>query len=183
MAQAFSHDGIRSLWSQGEESKKLHFISQDKPSLVGQLNARDLSITSGSDLRYWKWSHLKDALCGDINEVAELLEIRCLQIDGKYEATKLKEGLFYEVHYVVMLKDNHTVTTPVKLVLTLPNGTKHESTKNLMEEPRNQMIGLKLGHFLAKHMSGDIKFSIMENGSAQKRGLVIIGALIVPNLV
>ncbi|WOG85458.1 hypothetical protein DCAR_0104647 [Daucus carota subsp. sativus] len=183
MAQAFSHDGIRSLWSQCEESKKLHFISQDKPSLVGQLNARDLSITSGSDLCHWKWSHVKDGISGDMNEVAELLEIRCLQIDGRYEANKLKQGLLYEVQYVVMLKDNHTITTPLKLVLTLPDGTKHESTKNLMEEPRNHMIGLKLGHFLTQNLGGDVKFSLVENSSAQKRGLVVIGALIVPNIV
>lgn len=82
-----------------------------------------------------------------------------------------------------MLKDNHSLATPVKLVLTLPNGTKYESTKNLMEEPRNHLIGLKVGHFLVKNLSGDIKFFLTVNGSAQKRGLVIIGALIVPNLV
>ena len=118
-----------------------------------------------------------------MNEVAELLEIRCLQIDGRYEANKLKQGLLYEVQYVVMLKDNHTITTPLKLVLTLPDGTKHESTKNLMEEPRNHMIGLKLGHFLTQNLGGDVKFSLVENSSAQKRGLVVIGALIVPNIV
>ncbi|KAL8107551.1 hypothetical protein AgCh_024101 [Apium graveolens] len=44
-----------------------------KQSLVGPLiNARDLTITSGSELCYWKWSHLKEAICGDVNEVAEL---------------------------------------------------------------------------------------------------------------
>ncbi|KAF1002597.1 hypothetical protein AG4045_015601 [Apium graveolens] len=82
-----------------------------------------------------------------------------------------------------MLKDDHTFTTPGKLVLTLPNGTKHERTENPMEEPKNHLIGLKVGHFLVKHLREDIRFSLTENGSSQRRGLVIISALLVPNLV
>lgn len=148
------------------------------------LNARDLSIVWGSDHRYWKWTHnMKEDICYDNVEVAELLNVCSLQIDGKYEAQKLKEGLMYEVQFVVMLKDNLNISSPVNLTLALPDGTKQESKQYLMEEPRNRMIGITAGQFQAPNMCGDINFSLMEtSGSIGKKGLVVIGALIVPKL-
>lgn len=126
---------------------------------------------------------MKEDICYDNVEVAELLNVCSLQIDGKYEAQKLKEGLMYEVQFVVMLKDNLNISSPVNLTLALPDGTKQESKQYLMEEPRNRMIGITAGQFQAPNMCGDINFSLMEtSGSIGKKGLVVIGALIVPKL-
>lgn len=84
---------------------------------------------------------------------------------------------------MVIINDNRNITSPVNLTLTFPDGTKHERKLNLMEEPINRMIGITVGQFQAPKMCGDIKFSLTETSdSIWKKGLVVIGALIVPKL-
>lgn len=96
---------------------------------------------------------------------------------------KLREGLMYEVQFVVMLKDNFNIWSQVNLRLKLPDGTKYESKHNLMDEPRNRMIGISVGQFQALKMCGDVEFSLFETSdSIWKKGLVVIGALLIPKL-
>ncbi|MDR5387526.1 PP2 domain-containing protein, partial [Salmonella enterica subsp. enterica serovar Typhimurium] len=161
MAQAVRHHDIHSLWSHGGESKQLHSPSQNKMSIVGQMSARDLSIVWGSDTRYWKWS--TEEIGGQCVEVAELIDVCWLQIDGSYAVQKLTEGMHYEVKFVVKLKDNLNITNPVDLTLTLPDGTKQQHKEKLMEMPRDQILGITAGVFQASKMCGcgDIKFSMM----------------------
>lgn len=121
--------------------------------------------------------------CKDL-EVAELIEVCWLQVDGKYETKKLIGGTRYAVDFVVELKDNLVMNGPVTLKLTRPDGSVQEHKEDLNKKPTNQWIGLRVGEFnngLKCGCDQNVKFSLNGNdGTTWKKGLVVVGAVIYP---
>lgn len=116
-------------------------------------------------------------------EVAELIEVCWLEVNGKYAMKKLTGGMNYQVKFVVKLLDNFNIDTPVSFSLTTPEGCKQEHTENMMEMPRNQIICITAGEFQTPQSNcgcGEVKFTMMNTDSLRKRGMVVIGAVVVP---
>lgn len=117
----------------------------------------------------------------EIAEIAGINDLYWLQVDGKYEIQKLKEGLKYKVQFKIMLRDDLKFDVPVDLALVLPDGTKQENQENLMRKPRNQWIWLKVGEYKAQNVYGDIYFSLKATDVyTAKKGLVIGGVRFLP---
>ncbi|MDR5387532.1 hypothetical protein RHP06_25615, partial [Salmonella enterica subsp. enterica serovar Typhimurium] len=111
------------------------------------LTAKELSIVWGSDARYWKWISMIEPISCKPLDVAELIEVCWLEIDGKYAADKLVGGKKYRVDFVVELKDNLVMNGPVTLKLTRPDGSSEEHKEDLEKKPKNEWIRLKVGEF------------------------------------
>ena len=115
--------------------------------------------------------------------MAELLNVCWLEVNGKFDATKLPPGTLYEVAFVIMLKDPaYGWEVPVNVKLVLPDGTKQESKVNLMEKVRGQWIKIPVGEFRTPlKKQGEIEFSMWEVvGGIWKKGLVVKGVTIQP---
>ncbi|KAK9920846.1 hypothetical protein M0R45_029387 [Rubus argutus] len=143
---------------------------------------RDLNITWGEDNRYWQWPSLEETSNVFI-EAAELLDVCWLNVEGKFDTTKLTPGILYEVVFVVMLKaTGYGWEIPVIVRLTLPDGNKHERKVNFLEKAIGQWIEIPVGEFrvLAGKL-GDIEYVMHQSeGGKWKSGLLIKGVTIRP---
>ncbi|WOG85473.1 hypothetical protein DCAR_0104662 [Daucus carota subsp. sativus] len=153
-------------------------------SFAAVICAKELSIVWGSDCRYWKWVSKKYPISPQPLEVAELITVCWLQIDGKYSATNLIKGVKYGVYLAVELSDNLCMNGPVTLKLTRPNGTTEEHKEDLTTKPKNTLVGLKVGEFCNTAPCGCeniVKFSMNGcDGTTWKTGLTVVGAVIAP---
>ncbi|WOG85477.1 hypothetical protein DCAR_0104666 [Daucus carota subsp. sativus] len=117
-------------------------------------------------------------------EVAQLIKVCWLEIDGKYSAINLIKGVNYGVYFVVELSDNLCMNGPVTLKLTCPNGTTEEHKEYLETMPKNTLVGLRVGEFCNTAACGcenTVKFSMNGcDGTTWKTGLTVIGAVIAP---
>ncbi|XP_017216091.1 protein PHLOEM PROTEIN 2-LIKE A1-like isoform X3 [Daucus carota subsp. sativus] len=176
MAQ-LQRDDIVSLWTQGVQAVK------DKSSCAAVITAKELSIVWGSDSRYWKWVSKTYPISCEALEVAKLITVCWLQIDGEYDTSNLKKGVKYGVYFVVELSDNLCMNGPVTLKLTRPNRTTEEHKEDLETKPKNTLVGLKVGEFInsACGCENTVKFSMNGcDGTTWKTGLTVIGAVIAP---
>ncbi|GMN54586.1 hypothetical protein TIFTF001_023712 [Ficus carica] len=143
--------------------------------------ARDLSITWGNDSRYWRWSHAEET-SGHTNEVAELIIVWWLEVQGKFDTTNLPHEKLYEVSFVVKLENHATGwNITVKISLSLPNGNKQEILVDMSNRPREQWLEISAGMFrTCPENLGEIKFSFSQvDTNYFKKGLVIKGAKII----
>ena len=118
-------------------------------------------------------------------EVAELKNVCWLEINGKYAMKNLTGGTDYQVKFVVKLLKKFNIDKPVTFSLTTPRGCKQEHTENMMEMPRNKIITITAGEFEVPwntYGCGEISFSMMNTDGFWKRGLVVIGALVLPKV-
>lgn len=116
-------------------------------------------------------------------DVAELLNVCWLDINGKFDTSKLSPGTLYEVVFVVMLRIiSYGWEFPVNLRLVFPDGTRQEKKENLMEKQREKWIEIHAGEFMVeKEMVGFVEFSLSETKILiWKRGLVVKGVVIRP---
>ncbi|XP_057510722.1 protein PHLOEM PROTEIN 2-LIKE A1-like [Actinidia eriantha] len=164
------------------QKRKKYWVERKSNSNCFMLFARDLSITWAENNQYWHWPYLKET--SDVSiDVAELLNVCWLDIDGKFEGVNLSPGILYEVVFVVMLKDpSYGWEVPVNLRLILPDGNTQQHEENLMQKPRGQWIEIPAGEFsTSPEKIGDIQFSLYEyKGGKWKRGLVVKGVAIRP---
>ena len=116
-------------------------------------------------------------------EVAKLITVSWLQIDGKYDTSKLTKGLKYGVYFCVELSDNLCMHGRVTLKLTRPNGTTEEHKEDLETKPKNTLVGLKVGEFIYSDCECEStgKFSMNGcDGATWMTGLTVVGAVITP---
>ncbi|KAI8524718.1 hypothetical protein RHMOL_Rhmol13G0170300 [Rhododendron molle] len=176
----FDDSSTEKLYNQLQAGK--YWVDRKSSSNCFMLFARDLSITWAEDNRYWHWSYLKET-SNVFVDVAELLKVCWLEIQGKFEMVNLSPGTVYEVVFLVMLKDpTFGWEVPVNVRLILPDGTTQQHEENLMEKPRGRWIEIPAGEFrTSTEKIGDIQFSLYEcKAGMWKRGLVIKGVAIRP---
>ncbi|KAI3906707.1 hypothetical protein MKW92_011505 [Papaver armeniacum] len=145
---------------------------------------RNLAIIWAENKQYWNWPSMK---FGEMAiEVAELVNVCWLEVNGKFDTTKLSPGVKYEILFVVMLKPSACGWgTPVNLRLVHPCGKTQHRRENLQLKPKSQWIELQVGEFQTSPQLSDckkeIQFSLFEceNGN-WKGGLVIKGVIIRP---
>ncbi|XP_062094702.1 uncharacterized protein PHLOEM PROTEIN 2-LIKE A4-like isoform X2 [Humulus lupulus] len=141
--------------------------------------ARNLSITWGEDCRYWTWKQQKDK-SDELIDVARLIQVCWLEVNGKFDTRKLSPATLYEVAFVVMLDDCACGwSCPVNVGLCLPNGSKQERNEDMIKLPRNQWTEITAGKFkTSTDQFGEIQFFMHNYDSAWKSGLSIKGVLI-----
>ncbi|KAI3906702.1 hypothetical protein MKW92_011500 [Papaver armeniacum] len=151
---------------------------------------RDLAITWAQNNQYWHWSSMKESSAsGEMAiEVAELLDVCWLEVNGKLDTSKLNPGVKYEIVFVVMLKNSaYGWEEPVNLRLVHSGSQTQLRKEDLQQKPKSQWIEVQAGEFQAPPQPADdkqgkeIQFSLFEceNGN-WKRGLVIKGVIVRP---
>lgn len=111
--------------------------------------------------------------------MAELIIVWWLEVQGKFDTTNLPHEKLYEVSFVVKLENQATGwNIPVKISLSLPNGTKQEILVDMSNRPREQWLEISAGMFrTCPENLGEIKFSFSQvDTNYFKTGLVIKGA-------
>jgi hypothetical protein len=164
------------------QKKKKYWVDGKSNKNCFMLFARDLTITWGADTRYWHWPYLQEASHVFV-DVAELLRVCWLEMNGKFEMVNLSPETFYEVVFLVMLKDSSSGwEVPVNIKLILPDGTTQQYQEKFMAKPRGSWIEIPAGEFrTSSEKIGDIQFSLYETESGQwKSGLIIKGVIIRP---
>ncbi|XP_026437656.1 protein PHLOEM PROTEIN 2-LIKE A1-like isoform X2 [Papaver somniferum] len=144
---------------------------------------RDLAITWAEDKQYWQWSSMKESStsCEMAIEVAELLNVCWLEVNGKLDISKLNPGVKYEVVFVVMLKNSaYGWEKPVNLRLVHSGSQTQLRKEDLQKKPKSQWIEVQIGEFQTPPQPADdkqgkeIQFSLFEcENQNWKRGLVI----------
>ncbi|KAM5559923.1 protein PHLOEM PROTEIN 2-LIKE A1-like [Rosa sericea] len=167
----------------GEPSNKKYWVDK-KSNNCFMLYPRDLLIAWADDERYWHWSSLEETSNVFI-DVAELLKVFWLEVNGKIDSTKLSPGTLYEVVFIVMLKAAAIGwKVPVNVSLTLPDGNEQERKADLNKIPREQWTEIPVGEFRASTgLLGNIEFSIYDyeyGGEKLKSGLLIKGVAVRP---
>ncbi|KAI3965816.1 hypothetical protein MKX01_010773 [Papaver californicum] len=149
---------------------------------------RSLAITWAEDNQFWHWPSMKESSTSDemAIEVAELLNVCWLEVNGKLDISKLTPGVKYDILFVVMLKNSaYGWEAPVNLRLVHPGG-KTQRKEKLQPKPQSQWIELHVGEFQTPPHPDDkqakeIQFSLFEYEDGNwKRGLVIKGVIIRP---
>ncbi|WOG84838.1 hypothetical protein DCAR_0104023 [Daucus carota subsp. sativus] len=112
-------------------------------------------------------------------ETAEFVGKGDPTVHGTYDVKKLDKGLVYEVYFYVTMKDNQ-VTSPVKLILELPNGTKQEKTEQITLDPL-VWKAVSVGKFLNLFQTGDIKFTFSGVTGDTWKGMLLECVLISPS--
>lgn len=122
--------------------------------------------------------------CSDVFvDVAEMLNVCWLEVQGKFKTVNLSPGIVYEVQLVMMLRDPaYGWEVPVNVRLTLQDGTTQEHKENFMEKPRGQWVEIPIGEFMVvPEKVEEIEVYIYEyEQGIWKRGLVIKGVIIQP---
>ncbi|PWA69710.1 phloem protein 2-A1 [Artemisia annua] len=137
------------------EKRKKYWVDKASNGNCFMVFARDLSVTWGEDSRYWCWPNINKETSEVVLDVAELLNVCWLDVNGKFEISKLTPGIKYEVVFVVMMKDSaYGWGVPINFSLVLPDGKAKEG--------------------------GFVEFSLYEHGGAWKNGLLVKGAAIRP---
>ncbi|PWA73923.1 phloem protein 2-A1 [Artemisia annua] len=165
------------------KKRKKYWVDKASNDNSFMVFARDLSITWGEDSRYWHWPYIKET-SEEVLEVAELLAVCWLEVNGKFEISKLTPGIKYEVVFVVMLNDRaNGWEVPINIRLVLPDGSKQEHKENIMEKPRSKWFEIPVGEFMVGAKKGGfVEFSLYQQGINWKKGLLVKGVAIRPKI-
>ncbi|KAL5977216.1 hypothetical protein ACLOJK_021558 [Asimina triloba] len=159
-----------------------HWIEEKTGANCFMLYARELSIAWADTPRHWSWSSVKETSNVDV-EVANLVNVCWLEVDGKFDTSNLTPNTAYEVAFVVMIDDPaYGWNEPVTLKLVCPDGKVQERKEGLKQKPRGEWMEVHAGDFrTSMEKGGEIQFTLLNYNSDWKRGLVVKGAVIRPN--
>ncbi|XP_042500074.1 protein PHLOEM PROTEIN 2-LIKE A1-like [Macadamia integrifolia] len=155
-------------------------LSNYNGKLFATVTASDLTITWDEE-RYWRWYCLNE---NDILiEVAELLNVYWLEVNGKFNISKLSPEITYEVIFEVMLKETECKwEDPVNLRLVLPDRKDYpiQRKESLQGQPRGKWIYITVGEFKKdSEICGEMQFSLFETECQKsKKGLVLKNVII-----
>lgn len=119
---------------------------------------------------------------GEVIEMAELLGVCWLNIEGKIRTIDLSPGTEYEVVFVVKMNGyQKTWKNSVTLMIILPSSKSLTRSENLSGKPVGIWIDVKVGEFrMTPENVGEITFKMGEYSSEWKGGLVLKCAIIRP---
>ncbi|XP_068321959.1 protein PHLOEM PROTEIN 2-LIKE A1-like [Pyrus communis] len=165
-----------------DQQKTRRYWVDDKGRNCFMVYARALTITFADDSRYWRWHTVKAA--SDVKvEVAELLDVLSLNVHGTFETRYLTPETYYEVSYVITLKDpKYGWEDEVDFSLTLPQNRSKTRKCDLRKLPRRRWSYVRVGEFkLSPGQSGHMEFTLNQIGK-WKKGLLILGVDISPKI-
>ncbi|XP_020267938.1 lectin-like [Asparagus officinalis] len=141
------------------------------------VTARELSIAWSNDPNYWKWVPIDEGEWGEEGEIAELIQVSWLDVEGRVKMQNLEEGREYEVMFLVIMGNIGARNFPVILKL-IANGEEQEKTVDLNNlRDKGELVSVSVGKFAATS-SGDVAFSLANHDSSLKEGLSVKGAII-----
>ncbi|ONK69671.1 uncharacterized protein A4U43_C05F25500 [Asparagus officinalis] len=157
------------------------------------VTARELSIAWSNDPNYWKWVPIDEGYnsnhtviwflnfvyreWGEEGEIAELIQVSWLDVEGRVKMQNLEEGREYEVMFLVIMGNIGARNFPVILKL-IANGEEQEKTVDLNNlRDKGELVSVSVGKFAATS-SGDVAFSLANHDSSLKEGLSVKGAII-----
>ena len=121
---------------------------------------------------------------GEVIEMAELLGVCWLNIEGKIRTIDLSPGTEYEVVFVVKMNNEYQEyewKNSVNLTIILPSSKPPIRSENLSGKPIGIWIDVKVGEFrMTPENVGEITFKLSEYSSEWKGGLVLKCAIIRP---
>ncbi|KAL9236633.1 hypothetical protein vseg_011277 [Gypsophila vaccaria] len=164
--------------------KKKYWVEKKSNINCFMVFANDLSITWADNASYWNLHNVETSEDGTIT-IAQLRTVCWLEVHGRINTTHLSQGITYQVSYLIKLEtSSYGWEVPIKLRLTLPNGTKQEHQECLKDKPKEQWIRLHVGDFVVSTENlGQVEFSLFEyEGGNWKKGLIIKGAIIEPRV-
>ena len=113
--------------------------------------------------------------------MAELQKTNRLDLKGSINMKKLRAGVAYEVVFVVKLKQGGCGWEhPVTLTLSVPGEGDRNRLVDLYEQPKEEWIELKVGHYKAAETGQAISFHLLQHGPHDKKGLVLKTAIVRP---
>ena len=119
---------------------------------------------------------------GEDIEVAELLEVCWLDIQGTIQTIDLSPGTVYEVVFVVKMKDKGQFNYSVNLIIVLPRSKRLTRHENLNEKPLGKWIEIQVGEFIMSPENvGDLTFKLEQYSPDWKRGLIMKCVIIRPS--
>ncbi|KAM3694125.1 hypothetical protein ACB098_07G034300 [Castanea mollissima] len=164
------------------EPKKLKYLVDEKFNKNRfEVFARKLVICWSENSQYWKWTEEKDRSGEDI-EVAELLEVCWLDIEGKIQTMNLSLRTVYEVVFVVKIKDKYrNCNDSETLTIILPHSKTLTRLENLSKRPSGNWIEILVGEFeMSPENVGEMTFKLEQHSNNWKSGLVVKCAIIRP---
>ncbi|KAF8026890.1 hypothetical protein BT93_F3398 [Corymbia citriodora subsp. variegata] len=165
-----------------QKGKKKYWVDRSLNKNCFLVFARELAITWGQNSEYWEWKTVKESGNVDI-EVAELIRACWLDISGKFRTVALSPMTLYEVSLVaLMTESSRGWGVPVKIIITLPDGSQLEFEESLRNKRRKEWIHVLMGEFMTSSKNiGEIRFCISEHSTTNwKRGLVVKGVAFRP---
>lgn len=130
-----------------DDRTKKFWIERATGKLCFMLSARDLDICQGDDNHCWHWVSQDDT---SFKEIAELLAVCRLDVQGQFDCKLLSSGIAYAVSFRLKLHESPRgtdqfdrgfllflrrmyawVRKPVKFLLTTPWGDHQESARYL----------------------------------------------------
>lgn len=175
-----------------DKGTKMFWLEPSTAKIGYMLSARELSISWGENQRYWQWGARNDSR---FEELAELLLVCWLEVQGQIDSRLLSENTDYRVLFVLKLRVHPPHygwgDLPIRFSVTTPDGKQLESRQLLMERQRERRrIGggwmeVVAGEFTTRFAVNDDDFHIkfcMEEVEKQNRkgGLFIDGVKIEP---
>ncbi|XP_030943187.1 uncharacterized protein PHLOEM PROTEIN 2-LIKE A4-like [Quercus lobata] len=179
-------DKLRDLLYAGVflEPKKLkYFVDEKFNKNCFVVFARKLDICWSDNSQYWNWTEEKDTSGEDI-EVAELLRVCWLDIQGKIQTMNLSLRTVYEVVFVVKIKDKyqHNIWEDSEtLTIILPHSKTLTRLENLSKKPSGNWIEIQVGEFeMSPENVGEMTFKLEQHSTNWKSGLLVKCAIIRP---
>lgn len=169
--------------------RKRFWLERPTGKIGYMLSARELSIISGNDPRFWRWVSRNDSR---FEEVAALLAVIWLEVGGRIDCRVLSVGCEYRVLFVLKFGEypQGWNEKPVKFSVTTQEGKETESEHLLMERQRIGIGGwmeVVAGEFTATAAENNdedssyIEFCMKEvEAGYWKGGLLIDGVRIEP---
>ncbi|XP_024162242.1 putative F-box protein PP2-B8 isoform X2 [Rosa chinensis] len=146
------------------------------------ISARELSIVWGGSPKYWTWTSHPESR---FPEVAELLEVSWLEIDGKLETCLLSPSTLYKAYLVFKFtqKAYGFKHLPAKVTIGLEGG-EHSTQRLLLhnEGERPGWLEIELGEFFCERGEyGLLKMNCSACESSHwKSGLIVQGIEVRP---
>ncbi|KAL5775462.1 hypothetical protein ACOSP7_013019 [Xanthoceras sorbifolium] len=167
------------------QKRQKYWVDKESGSNSFMLYAREFSISWGGDNRFWHW--YTEPETSDVSvEVAELKDVCWLEINAKFDTTKLTPGTLYQVAFVVKMKNSSRGwDKKVNLRLRLPDGNTKGVEENLMLQPKEEWINIPVDEFLVTpENTGELDISMDEYKDGKwKSGLIIKGVIIQPKKI
>jgi len=158
-----------------------YYVDENSNKNCFVLFAKKLSVSWIDNDQYWRWIEENDT-SGEVIEMAELLGVCWLNIEGKIRTIDLSPGTEYEVVFVVKMNGyKKTWKNSVTLTIILPSSKSLTRSENLSGKPIGIWIDVKVGEFkMTPENVGEITFKMGEYSSEWKGGLVLKCAIIRP---
>lgn len=160
-----------------------YFVDEKSNKNCFVLFAREFNVTHGNNPQCWRWIKDKETSGEDI-EVAELLEVWWLDVNGKIRTIDLSPGTLYEIVFIVKkmpgYADNES-NFSLNLIINFQYSKSLSRSESLEGKPLENWFEIQVGEFvMLPQYVGDMVFFLQQHHGDCKRGLIVKCAIVRP---